>query len=80
MDSFSNLCHSLMGLKGRHKHIYTATETDRAPRSSTVPWERVASRPPCKKRRRPTFRQISPSQQQSSAASFVFNYQLSIMH
>ena len=27
MDSFSNLCHSLMGLKDRHKHIYTATET-----------------------------------------------------
>ena len=32
LDGFSNLCFELMGLKGRLRHIYTATETDRAPK------------------------------------------------
>ena len=33
-DCFSNLCRSWVGLKGRLRHIYTAPETDRAPRSA----------------------------------------------
>ena len=44
----------------------TASKPNHRLQLSSVPWERVASRPPCKKRRRPTYGQISLFEQRSS--------------
>ena len=44
----------------------TALKPNHRLQLSSVPWERVASRPPCKKVPQAAFGQISPSKQQRS--------------